>query len=332
MFKIGDISFDSPIALAPMEDVSNIPFRQICKERGADIVYTEFTNCEALSRNVQQSIDKIQITEEERPVAIQLYGSNGDSLEKAATITELYAPDFIDINCGCWVKKVAGRGDGAGLLRDLGKFEMVVQSVMKGTRLPVTVKTRLGWDDESIVIEDVARMLVDNGVQALTVHCRTRKQGYTGDADWSWLPKIKSVAPDLPLIANGDIVTPEVVKAILDMGCDGAMIGRGAISNPWIFEQTKHFLATGEHLPKPTAGDRIDLCLRHLADDVAYKDCEERRAVTSFRKFYTHYLNGLRDSKRVRVSLMAFEEVAPIRVILLGYKEELSAESESTLV
>ena len=331
MFKIGDISFDSPIALAPMEDVSNIPFRQICKERGADIVYTEFTNCEALSRNVKRSLRKIAVTESERPVAIQLYGSNGESLHVATEIATSFGPDFIDINCGCWVKKVANRGDGAGLLRDLGRFEMVVQSVVGATNLPVTVKTRLGWDDDSIVIEDVARMLEANGVHALTVHCRTRKQGYTGEADWSWLPRIKAVS-DIPLIANGDIVTPEDVKAVLDMGCDGAMIGRAAISNPWIFEQTKHFLATGEHLPKPTAGDRIDLCLRHLADDVAYKDCEERRAVTSFRKFYTHYLNGLRDSKRVRVSLMAFEEVAPIRVILLGYKEELSAESESTLV
>ena len=331
MFKIGDISFDSPIALAPMEDVSNIPFRQICKERGADIVYTEFTNCGALSRNVKRSLRKIAVTESERPVAIQLYGSNGESLHVATEIATSFGPDFIDINCGCWVKKVANRGDGAGLLRDLGRFEMVVQSVVGATNLPVTVKTRLGWDDDSIVIEDVARMLEANGVHALTVHCRTRKQGYTGEADWSWLPRIKAVS-DIPLIANGDIVTPEDVKAVLDMGCDGAMIGRAAISNPWIFEQTKHFLATGEHLPKPTAGDRIDLCLRHLADDVAYKDCEERRAVTSFRKFYTHYLNGLRDSKRVRVSLMAFEEVAPIRVILLGYKEELSAESESTLV
>lgn len=325
MFNIGPLQFNQPIALAPMEDVSDIPFRQICKEHGADIVYTEFTNCEALSRNVKHSIEKIQITEKERPVAIQLYGSNGDSLEKAAAIAEELAPDFIDINCGCWVKKVAGRGDGAGLLRDLKKFEMVVQSVIKGTRLPVTVKTRLGWDADTIVIEDVARMLQDNGVQALTVHCRTRKQGYTGDADWSWLPKVKSVTPDLPLIANGDIVTPEDVKSVLDMGCDGAMIGRGAIGNPWIFDQTHHFLDTGEYLPEPTCEDRIELCIRHLKENVQKRG--ETRGVTSFRKFYTHYLHGMHGSSKVRTGLMQHTEVAPVEAALRSYIADLSRHS-----
>ncbi len=325
MFKIGPLEFNQPIALAPMEDVSDIPFRQICKERGADIVYTEFTNCEALSRNVKRSIDKIQITEQERPVAIQLYGSNGDSLERAAAIAEELAPDYIDINCGCWVKKVAGRGDGAGLLRDLNKFEMVVKSVIKGTSLPVTVKTRLGWDGDTIVIEDVARMLEANGVHALTVHCRTRKQGYTGDADWSWLPKIKSVTPDLPLIANGDIVTPEDVKSVLDMGCDGAMIGRGAISNPWIFDETHHFLETGEHLSEPTCEDRIELCIRHLKDNVEKRG--EQRGVTSFRKFYTHYLHGMHCSSKVRIGLMQHIEVAPVEADLRNYIASLSEHS-----
>lgn len=322
MFTIGPHEFNQPIALAPMEDVSDIAFRQICKDRGADIVYTEFTNCEALSRNVQRSLDKIRVTETERPVAIQLYGSNGESLERAAAIAEELAPDFIDINCGCWVKKVAGRGDGAGLLRDLKKFEMVVQSVMKGTRLPVTVKTRLGWDDESIVIEDVARMLEANGVQALTVHCRTRKQGYTGNADWSWLPKIKSVTTNLPLIANGDIVTPEDVKAIMDLGCDGAMIGRGAISNPWIFDEAHHFLATGEHLEPPTYDERIELCLLHLTANIEKRG--EGRGVTSFRKFYTHYLHGMRGSNAVRIGLMEHREFAPIETALRDYIETLA--------
>lgn len=321
MFTIGKIEFNQPICLAPMEDVSDIPFRQICKERGADIVYTEFTNCEALSRNVQRSLDKVRVTELERPVAIQLYGSNGDSLEAAAGIAENLGPDFIDINCGCWVKKVAGRGDGAGLLKDLDKFEMVVQSVMKGTSLPVTVKTRLGWDDDTIVIEDVARMLADNGVQALTVHCRTRCQGYTGEADWAWLPKVKAAAPDLPLIANGDIVTPEDVKAVLDVGCDGAMIGRGAITNPWIFREARHFLDTGEHLAPPTVEDRIELCIRHLNENVEKRG--EQRGVTSFRKFYTHYLHGLRDSTRVRVALMAHVTVEPVEADLRAYMAQL---------
>ncbi len=325
MFHIGNLKFDRPIALAPMEDVSDIAFRALCKEHGADIVYTEFTNCEALSRNVKRSLDKIRITELERPVGIQLYGSNGESLEAATEIATRYAPDFIDINCGCWVKKVANRGDGAGLLRDLDKFEYVVQSVMRGTKLPVTVKTRLGWDDDTIVIEEVARMLEANGIQALTVHCRTRCQGYTGQADWSWLPKIKAAVPDLPLIANGDIATGEDAKVLFDMGCDGIMVGRAAIANPWIFEQMKHFIATGEELPEPGMEERIDLCIRHLHDHVALYG--ERRGVSSFRKFYTNYLKGMPDSKDVRIGLMQFYEVEPIEERLRGYVERCLEET-----
>ncbi len=317
--KLGPLEIHTPLALAPMEDVSDIAFRAICKERGADLVYTEFTNVEAIVRDVKSAMDKIQVTEAERPVGIQLYGSNGESLERAAAIAESLGPDFIDINCGCWVKKVAMRGDGAGLLRDLGRFESVVQSVTRGTKLPVTVKTRLGWDADSIVILDVARMLEHNGVQALTVHCRTRKQGYTGQADWSWLPGIKEACGSMPLLANGDIVTPEDIKAILDLGCDGAMIGRGAIENPWIFEQAKHYLATGEHASAPSAEDRIELCIRHLKDHVALHG--DRRGVTSFRKFYVHYLRGMRDSHPVRVALMALYEVGPIEEVLRGFLE-----------
>lgn len=318
--KIGTIELEHPLALAPMEDVTDIPFRRICKERGADLVYTEFTNCEALARNVKRSLEKIRIEEDERPVGIQLYGSNGDSLERAAAIAEEYAPDFIDINCGCWVKKIANRGDGAGLLRDLKKFESVVQSVMHGTSLPVTVKTRLGWDADDIVILDVARMLEANGVQALTVHCRTRKQGYSGEADWSWLPRIKEVS-GIPLFANGDIATPEDVKAVLDLGCDGAMIGRGAVQNPWIFEQAKHYLATGEHLAPASMEERIELCIRHLKDYVAIRD--GGRGVFAFRKFYIHYLRGMPGSTKVRVSLMEFTEIPPIEERLRAYLSDL---------
>ena len=307
-----------------MEDVSDIPFRRICRERGADVVYTEFTNCEALTRNVKRSLEKIRIEEDERPVGIQLYGSNGESLERAAAIAEEYAPDFIDINCGCWVKKIANRGDGAGLLRDLKKFEMVVQSVMRGTSLPVTVKTRLGWDANEIVILDVARMLEANGVQALTVHCRTRKQGYTGEADWAWLPRIKEVSA-IPLIANGDIATPEDVEAILGLGCDGVMIGRGAIRNPWIFDEIKHHLATGEHLAPASMEKRIELCIGHLKDYVAIRD--GGRGVAAFRKFYVHYLRGMPDSARFRVSLMAFTEVEPIVELLRQFKVRLEREA-----
>jgi len=318
--RIGPLELDRPVALAPMEDVSDIPFRQICKERGADLVYTEFTNVEAIVRDVPKSLQKIRVTESERPVGIQLYGSNGDSLERAAEIAEGFGPDFIDINCGCWVKKIAMRGDGAGLLRDLDRFGFVVDSVLRGTSLPVTVKTRLGWDDTEIVIEDVARMLHDKGVQALTVHCRTRCQGYTGSADWSWLPKIKAAAPDLPLLANGDIATPEDVAAVLDLGADGAMIGRGAIGNPWIFERAKAFLATGEPAPDASYADRVALCIRHFEDHAAYHGT---RGVFSFRKFYSHYLKGMPDSTKVRVRLMEFEEVPPIVDRLRAYADHL---------
>jgi len=321
MFRIGPIELERPVVLAPMEDVSDIPFRRICKEHGADLVYTEFTNAEGISRGSTSAIEKIRVTEEERPVAIQLYGSNGESLERAAEIASALGPDFIDINCGCWVKKVANRGDGAGLLRDLKKFEFVVQSVMRGTRLPVTVKTRLGWDECSLVVEDVARMLAANGVQALTVHCRTRCQGYEGRADWSWLPRIKAAAPDLPLLANGDILTPEDVVEVLRLGADGAMIGRGAIGNPWIFKETKHFMANGEHLPAPGAEDRIELCIRHLKAHVAYRG--EGRGVTSFRKCYAYYLKGMYESSRVRISLMQHTEIAPIEDALRVYLMEL---------
>lgn len=323
MFSIGAISFDRPIALAPMEDVSDVPFRAICKEHGADVVYTEFTNSEALSRNVPRSLDKIAVTETERPVAIQLYGSNVESLERAAEIAESHAPDFIDINCGCWVRKVANRGDGAGLLRDLDKFEYVVQSVMRGTSLPVTVKTRLGWDDESIVIEEAARMLEANGVQALTVHCRTRCQGYTGEADWSWLPKIKAAAPSLPLFGNGDINSEEDARAVFELGADGIMIGRGAIANPWIFGRIKHYLATGEKLAEPSFDERIDMCIRHLKAQAEYRGT--RRGVLSFRKFYTRYLKGMSGSKEFRISLMEFDEVEPVVERLREYQHRLAA-------
>jgi nifR3 family TIM-barrel protein len=289
-------------------------------------VYTEFTNVEGIARNARRALEKIRVTDEERPVAIQLYGSNGESLERATEIATAYGPDFIDINCGCWVRKVANRGDGAGLLRDLNRFEFVVQSVMKATHLPVTVKTRLGWDADTIVIEDVARMLADNGVQALTVHCRTRCQGYEGSADWTWLPRIEAAAPDLPLMANGDIVTPEDVARVFEFGVDGVMIGRGAIQNPWVFDQAKHFLATGEHLPEPSFEERIELCIRHLKDSVAHRG---HRGVTAFRKFYSHYLRGMPDSARFRVSLMTFTEVEPIEASLRAYIAQFSRKVEA---
>lgn len=307
--KIGSIEIDRPIALAPMEDVSDIPFRRLCKEQGADILYTEFTSCEALVRHVKSSLRKIQVLDSERPIGVQLYGSAEESMVEASQIASAMNPDFIDINCGCWVKKIAMRGDGAGLLRDITKFEAVVQAVMRGTRLPVTVKTRLGWDEDSIVILDVARMLEANGVAALTVHCRTRMAGYSGKADWTWLTRIKEVT-SMPIMANGDIVTPQDVEHVFETGCDGVMIGRGAIQNPWIFNQAKHYLATGELLPEPTVRARVAMCIQHLLASAEYRG--ERRGVTSFRKHYHGYLKGMENANKLRISLMEFTEVAPI--------------------
>lgn len=308
-----------------MEDVSDLPFRVLCKEQGADIVYTEFTNCEALIRNVKDAHRKIQIDERERPVAIQIYGSAEDSMERASAIATDAGADFIDINCGCWVKKVANRGDGAGLLRDLCKFKQVVQSVMRGTHLPVTVKTRLGWDHDSIVITDVAKMLEDLGVAALTVHCRTRKMGYTGSADWTWLPKIKA-ASNIQLMANGDITTPQDVATCLELGCDGVMIGRGAIHSPWIFGHVKHYLKTGELLPELTLEEKIAMCIRHLSDTAEYRG--ERRGVMSFRRHYHGYLSGATNIAHLRKDLMQLEDVASVTKRLQQYLDEYGMEVE----
>jgi len=210
------------------------------------------------------------------------------------------------------------RGDGAGLLRDLDKFEQVVATVVNATKLPVTVKTRLGWDDDSICILDVARMVEQCGVQALSVHCRTRCQGYRGQADWSWLPKIKAVC-GLPVIGNGDVKTPEDVKTLFNLGCDGVMIGRGAITNPWIFQDAKEYLAKGRYRAERTLDERVDLCLRHLKDRADY--CGERRAVLEHRKHYANYLKGYRNAARLRASLMEFETIAPVEARLRDYCE-----------
>jgi len=307
--RIGAIDIDKPLCLAPMEDVADLPFRLICKEHGADLVYTEFINCEALVRNVKRATAKVAVEEAERPIGVQLYGSNEASMERAAAMAEEGGADFLDVNCGCWVKKIANRGDGAGLLRDLTRFEAAVRGVMKGTSLPVTVKTRLGWDPQSIVILEVARRLEAMGVAALTVHCRTRVQGYTGKADWSWLAKIKEVST-IPLIGNGDINTPEDAKACFDLGCDGIMIGRGAIHNPWIFRHTRHYLDTGTLLPQPSLDERFAMCIRHLTESAAFRG--ERRGVLSFRSHYSGYLKGVRYIAQLRKELMEFVEVAPI--------------------
>ena len=307
--KIGSIQLNTPIALAPMEDVTDLPFRVICKRLGADIVYTEFTASEALIRDIPRALKKITVCDEERPVAIQLFGGKDESLASAARVAEQFNPDFIDINCGCWVKNHVARNEGAGLLRDLPLFEKIVRSTVKATKLPVTVKTRLGWDHDSIVILDVAKMVEQAGAQALTVHCRTRSQAHNGFADWDWLAKIKKTI-SIPVIGNGDVTTPEDAKAMLETGCDGVMIGRGAIANPWIFQQTKHFLKTGEHLPEPTIEERIRVCLEHLKMSIEHE--LPYNAVIPFRKYYAGYLRGLPNIATIRLELMQIKDYSAV--------------------
>jgi tRNA-dihydrouridine synthase B len=272
-------------------------------------------------------------TEEERPFGIQIYGGVEESMEQAAVLSEAAEPDLIDINCGCWVKDIAMRGAGAGLLRDLPKMGRLVERVIKAVRVPVTVKTRLGWDSESIKIVDVARMLEDIGVKALTVHCRTRVQGHKGDPDYSWIAQVKA-AVRMPIIVNGGINSAQDAERVFrETGADGVMVARAAITNPWIFREIKHFLATGTILPGPTIEERFDQILDHMKMAVEFKG--ERKAVLEYRKHYSGYLHGLPHAAKVRQELMVpitFEEV---QRILLNYKAMLhslpNAVSEPTI-
>jgi tRNA-dihydrouridine synthase B len=294
--------FKNKIVLAPMEDVTEPPFRLICKRLGADILYTEFISSEGLIRDARKAREKLFFYEEERPLAIQIFGGLEESMDKAAQISESANPDFIDINCGCWVKDVALRGAGAGLLRDLPKMQRIAESVMRNVSLPVTLKTRLGWDENSIVILDVARMLEDIGIQALTVHCRLRNQGNKGEADWNWVKRIKDAGIKIPIILNGNVKSPEDVKFVFDnYEPDAVMIGQGAIHNMWIFKQAKEFMAKGSY-EEPSVEERINVCMEHLKLNVETKG--EPKGIIEFRKFYSGYLKNLPDVSKFRMQLM----------------------------
>ncbi len=302
-----------------MEDVTEPPFRLVCKRLGADIVYTEFISSEGLIRDARKAKAKLFIYEEERPAAIQIFGGNEDVMDEAARITESANPDFIDINCGCWVKDVALRGAGAGLLKDIPKMQRIAEAVMKNVALPVTLKTRLGWDENSIVIVDVAKMLEDIGIQALTVHCRLRGQGNKGEADWSWIKKIKDAGVKIPVVLNGNVRTPEDVKFVFEnYEADAVMIGQGAINNPWIFRQAKSLMKNGVY-NEPDIEERINVCMEHLKLCCELKG--EKYGTMEFRKHYSGYLRDLPGISKFRMELMSFLEMYPILEKLEQYKE-----------
>ncbi len=305
MVKIGNIELsDFPLLLAPMEDVSDPPFRAVCKENGADLMYTEFVSSEGLIRDAAKSVQKLDIFEYERPVGIQLFGSDVETMGSCAEIASRVNPDLIDINYGCPVKNVACRGAGAALLQDIPKMVKMTESVIKSTHLPVTVKTRLGWDENTKNVEDVAERLQDIGIKALSIHGRTRVQMYKGSADWSLIAKIKeNPRITIPIFGNGDIDTPEKALEYKNLyGVDGIMIGRATIGNPWIFNEIKHYLKTGEKLPPPTMEQRVDVCRRHLEFSIRWKG--PVAGVFEMRRHYTNYFKGLEHFKPYRMRLV----------------------------
>ena len=313
MVRIDNIQLpDFPLLLAPMEDVSDPPFRAVCKDKGADLMYTEFISSEGLIRDAIKSRKKLDIFDYERPVGIQIFGGDEDSLSMAAKIVEVTNPDLLDINFGCPVKKVALKGAGAGVLKDIDLMVRLTSAVVKSTSLPVTVKTRLGWDDKTRNIEEVAERLQDVGIKALAIHGRTRTQMYKGSADWELIGKVKSNPRiTMPIFGNGDIDSPEkAVEYKNRYGVDGIMIGRAAIGYPWIFDEIKHFIKTGEHLPSPTIADRIAVCRKHLNFSVQWKGPVV--GINEMRRHYANYLKGLPNIKEYRnrlVTLPTEEEV-----------------------
>lgn len=305
MAKIGDIELgEFPLLLAPMEDVSDPPFRALCKENGADLMYTEFISSEGLIRDAAKSVKKLDIFEYERPIGIQIFGNDIESMRQATEVTTQANPDIIDINYGCPVKKVACKGSGAGILQDIPKMVKMTAEIVKSTHLPVTVKTRLGWDESTKYIVEVAERLQDVGIQAISIHGRTRKQMYKGEADWTLIGEVKNnPRMHIPVFGNGDVDTPEKALANKNRyGIDGVMIGRASIGYPWIFNEIKHFMATGEHLAPPTIEQRINVAKRHLEMSIKWKG--EKLGVVEMRRHYANYFKGIPHLKEFRIKLV----------------------------
>jgi len=330
--KIGTLDLgEQPLLLAPMEDVTDPSFRVFCKEQGADMMYTEFVSADALVRNVNRSLRKLELVESERPVGIQIYGKDVDKMVVAAQMAEAANPEVIDLNFGCPVKKIASKGSGAGLLLDIPKMLAITEAVIKAVDIPVTVKTRLGWDDKSLVIEDVAEQLQDVGVQALCIHGRTREQMYNGVADWTLIGKVKNnPRMHIPIIGNGDVDSAQKAKYFFDTyGVDALMIGRAAIGKPWIFREMKHYLTSGELLPKLTIKEQAE-----LMDDIVKKSCDmigERRGILHARRHLAIPFKNLPDIRPLRIQLLREKTVSGISEVLkkigekyAGYEDAVS--------
>ena len=313
MAKIGNIDLgEFPLLLAPMEDVSDPPFRRLCKLHGADMLYSEFISSEGLIRDAIKSRQKLDIFDYERPVGIQIFGGDEEAMALSAKIVATVRPDLVDINFGCPVKKVVSKGAGAGVLKDIDLMVRLTKAVVSSTDLPVTVKTRLGWDESSINIEEVAERLQDVGISALTIHARTRSQMYKGHSDWSYIAKVKNNPRiHIPIIGNGDIDSPEKALEYRNKyGVDGIMIGRAAIGYPWIFREIKHYFATGELLAPPTIADRVAAARNHLIWSVEWKG--ERQGVLEMRRHYANYFKGLPNFKEHRQRLVTLDSAAEI--------------------
>jgi tRNA-dihydrouridine synthase B len=307
---------DFPLLLAPMEDVSDPPFRAVCKANGADLMYTEFISSEGLIRDAMKSKQKLDIFDNERPVGIQIFGGDEEAMSLSARIVETVSPDLLDINFGCPVKKVVTKGAGAAVLKDVDLMVRLTKAVVNSTSLPVTVKTRLGWDDQSINIEEVAERLQDVGIKALAIHGRTRAQLYKGVADWTHIAKVKNNPRiQIPIFGNGDIDSPEKALEYKNrFGVDGVMIGRAAIGYPWIFREIKHFVRTGEHLAPPDIHQRVEVIRQHLHRSVEWKGL--KAGINEMRRHYTNYLRGLPNIKEFRLKLVTISEVEEIDEVL----------------
>ncbi|HEU4716383.1 MAG TPA: tRNA dihydrouridine synthase DusB [Bacteroidia bacterium] len=322
MPRIGNITLPAfPLLLAPMEDVSDPPFRYVCKQNGADLMYTEFISSEGLIRDAIKSRKKLDIFDYERPIGIQIFGGDEEAMAMSARIVEATQPDLLDINFGCPVKKVVCKGAGAGVLKDIDLMVRLTKAVVKSTNLPVTVKTRLGWDDKTKNILEVAERLQDIGVQALSIHGRTRMQMYKGEADWTLIGEVKNNPRiTIPVFGNGDVDTPEKALEMKNkFGVDGVMIGRASIGYPWIFSEIKHFLETGTHLPAPTIADRVNVCRTHLMKSVEWKG--ERLGIIEMRRHYANYFKGLPDFKDTRTKLVTTYDLAELNDTLDKVKE-----------